>query len=189
MPKRSLREVALKCRSALSPHERTAAETAIQNAFIALPEYCAAKSLALYSPVRGEVATDKVLADALSSGKMVYLPAVTPEGIVFRRFEAQSQLDSGSFGILEPQADAGTAEAESLDLIVVPGVAFSIAGDRIGYGKGYYDKALHQLETKGRLMAFCFECQLVEAITGEPHDVTMDKIITERRVVTPALLK
>lgn len=189
MPKRSLREQALKCRSALAPHERTAAEAAIQNAFMALTEYCAAKSLALYSPVRGEVATDKVLADALSSGKKVYLPAVTAKGIVFRRFEADGQLDSGSFGILEPSIDAEVAEAENLDLIVVPGVAFSVAGDRIGYGKGYYDKALHHLETKGRLMAFCFECQLVEAITGEPHDVTMDRIITERRVVTPALLK
>lgn len=189
MPKRSLRDMALRCRSALSPHERIAAEAAIQNAFIALPEYCAASSLALYSPVRGEVATDRVLADALSSGKKVYLPAVTAEGIVFRRFEADSRLDNGAFGILEPSADAEFAEAGNVDLIVVPGVVFSVAGDRIGYGKGYYDKALHQLEGKGRLMAFCFECQLVEAITGEPHDVTMDKIITERRVVTPALLK
>lgn len=189
MPKRSLRELTLKRRSALSPLLRTAAEAAIQNAFIALPEYCAAASLALYSPVRGEVATDRVVADALSSGKKVYLPAVTAEGIVFRRFAADNRLDSGSFGILEPSVDAEVAEAENIDLIVVPGVVFSVAGDRIGYGKGYYDKALHKLETKGRLMAFCFECQLVEAITGEPHDVTMDKIITERRVVTPALLK
>ena len=189
MPKRSLRELALRRRSALSLHERIAAETAIQNAFIALPEYCAATSVALYSPVRGEVGTDKVVADALSSGKKVYLPAVTAEGIVFRRFAAHGQLDNGAFGILEPSTDAEVAEADKIDLIVVPGVVFSVAGDRIGYGKGYYDKALHQLEAKGRLMAFCFECQLVESITGEPHDVTMDKIITERRVVTPALLK
>lgn len=189
MPKRSLRELALMRRSALSPNERSAAEEAIQNTFIALPEYLAANSLALYSPVRGEVATDRVLANAISSGKKVYLPAVKAEGIVFRRFEANSRLDSGAFGILEPSADAAIIEVADIDLIVVPGVVFASSGSRIGYGKGYYDKALHQLQAKGRLMAFCFECQLVDAIAGESHDVEMDRIITERRVITPALLK
>lgn len=189
MPKRSLRELTLKCRSALSVVERRAAEAVIQSTFMALPEYVAAKSLALYSPVRGEVAMDRVLAHALLAGKKVYLPAVTAAGLVFRRFEEDSQLEKGAFGIGEPASTAAQVAVDEIELIVVPGVAFSVAGNRIGYGKGYYDRALHRLESKGRLVALCFECQLVAAIADEPHDVLMDKIITERRVITPALLK
>jgi 5-formyltetrahydrofolate cyclo-ligase len=66
---------------------------------------------------------------------------------------------------------------------VVPGVAFDRSGRRIGYGKGYYDKTLHVLEGSGRLVAFCYDFQLFEEIVGEPHDVTMDIIVTETTVV------
>ena len=71
------------------------------------------------------------------------------------------------------------------DLIVLPGVAFDTKGKRIGYGKGYYDKALHSLEGQGKLIGFCYDFQLVDDIAGEPHDVKMDLLITEKRVVCP----
>jgi 5-formyltetrahydrofolate cyclo-ligase len=56
-------------------------------------------------------------------------------------------------------------------------------GRRIGYGKGYYDRTLHHLEGTGRLIGFSFEFQLVDEIVGEPHDVALDLIITERRML------
>jgi 5-formyltetrahydrofolate cyclo-ligase len=72
---------------------------------------------------------------------------------------------------------------QNADLIVVPGIAFDVMGRRIGYGKGYYDRALHDLEGEGKLVGFCYDFQLVDEIIGEPHDVTMDMIITDKRVV------
>ena len=189
MPKHRLREQSLAKRQALPPVERVAAESAIQSSFIALQSYRDAGSVALYVPVRGEVATDLVIADAHSAGKRVYLPAVTAEGMVFRRFESGGSLSKGAFGISEPTADAEAVLPSMIDLIVVPGVAFTLDGHRIGYGKGFYDRALHSLEMKGRLVAFSFECQLVETAVNEPHDVLMDAIITERRIIFPALMK
>ena len=69
--------------------------------------------------------------------------------------------------------------------IVIPGIAFDMTGKRIGYGKGYYDRTLHHLEGEGKLVGFCYDFQLVDAIAGEPHDVLMDLLITDKRVIRP----
>jgi 5-formyltetrahydrofolate cyclo-ligase len=74
---------------------------------------------------------------------------------------------------------------DEADVVVLPGIAFDLKGHRIGYGKGYYDKTLHRLEGQGRLVGLCYDFQLVEMITGEPHDVKMDLIISEKRIVRP----
>jgi 5-formyltetrahydrofolate cyclo-ligase len=100
-----------------------------------------------------------------------------------RRVSGQGDLVRGAFGIFEPARECPVHPAEEADIIVIPGIAFDTEGRRIGYGKGYYDKALHHLEGKGRLVGFCYDFQLVDRIAGEPHDVLMDMIITERRVI------
>ena len=99
----------------------------------------------------------------------------------FRRVSGLDELVPGRYGIPEPVGEVW--DPVRADVIVVPGVAFDLSGHRIGYGKGYYDKALHRLEGLGRLVGFCYDFQLVEEIVGEPHDVTMDFIVTELRVV------
>jgi 5-formyltetrahydrofolate cyclo-ligase len=118
---------------------------------------------------------------ALASGKTLLYPAVVGEDLEFRRVCSLESLVPGKFGILEPQGDP--VDPAGADLIVVPGVAFDLCGRRIGYGKGYYDRSLHRLERSGRLAGFCYDFQLVQEIAGEPHDVTMDLIVTELRVV------
>lgn len=189
MSKPAIREIILARRRSVSAAEYAEWGRVVQDTFIALPEYGAAGSIALYHAVRGEVPTDRVMAHALASGKKVLFPAVEGQGLVFREICTFGEFAPGGFGIPQPHADCSSMEPADIDLLVVPGVGFDLAGQRIGYGKGYYDRALHRLESSGRLIAFSFEFQLFDSIRADHHDVIMDRIITERRVVTPVLLK
>jgi 5-formyltetrahydrofolate cyclo-ligase len=189
MPKHLLRKTILARRRALSVSEQEDAGNIIQDTFMALPEYLAAGSVALYAPVHKEVSTGRVVNHALAAGKALFFPAVEGDSMVFRRIYGLDDLICGSFGIMQPGPGCTAAEPEEIEQIVVPGVGFDLSGQRIGYGKGYYDRSLHKLEASGRLTAFCYEFQLVDSLKSEKHDVVMDRIITERRVITPALLK
>jgi 5-formyltetrahydrofolate cyclo-ligase len=189
MPKSTLRKALLARRLALSTLELSTAADAIQETFLAMPEYAAAVSVALYCAVNNEVSAEKVMHHALLAGKALFLPAVEGNSMFFRRLTDPEDLVPGRFGIKQPVAGSVAAKPEEIELIVVPGVGFDLSGQRIGYGKGYYDRALHRLEGKGMLTAFCYEFQLVESLAGEPHDVKMDRIITEQRLINTALLK
>lgn len=181
MPKRAIRTGILAKRRELSPQQVSCLSLALQQRLLALPEFLRAKVLALYAPIHHEVETAAVAAQALATGKTLLYPAVEGREMAFRRVERLDELVPGRFGIPEPSGEFWAPQLA--DLIVVPGVAFDSSGRRIGYGKGYYDKSLHPLEGSGRLVGFCYDFQLFEEIVGEPHDVTMDLIVTEIRVV------
>jgi len=189
MPKLLLRKTLLACRLSLSLKVQTDSGNIIQDTFLALPEYLASCSVALYWAVNGEVSTEKVINQALLAGKSLFLPAVEGKTMIFRRISSLDDLVLGSFGVMQPDPGCQAAEPEDIDMIVVPGIAFDLAGQRIGYGKGYYDRVLHRLEGRGRLTAFCYQFQLVDSLKSEKHDVVMDRIITEQRVIATALLK
>ena len=181
MPKHALRAGALARRRELSPQQVSCQSHALQLRFLALPEYQRAQVLALYAPIHREVETSVVALEALAAGKTLLYPAVEGSELQFRRVLELDDLMPGRYGIPEPKGEAW--DPSDVDLIVVPGVAFDQSGRRLGYGKGYYDRSLHRLEGSGRLAGFCYEFQLFEEIVGEPHDVTMDLIVTELRVV------
>jgi 5-formyltetrahydrofolate cyclo-ligase len=181
MPKRALRAVTLARRRELTPEQVSAHSLELQRRFLALPEYQRAQVVALYAPIHHEVETSLAANEALAAGKTLLYPAVEGNDIQFRRVNALSELVPGRYGIPEPTGEP--CRPCDADLIVVPGVAFDFFGRRIGYGKGYYDRSLHLLEGSGRLVGFCYDFQLSEAIVGEPHDVTMDLIVTELRVI------
>lgn len=187
MPKRSLRQQLLVRRRALLSGVVEAASLLAQRAFLALPEFRSATAVGIYAPIHNEVMTGLIRDGALSSGKRLCYPAVTGNELEFRRVEAAIDLVPGAFGILEPTPKCPVCPPNTIDLVLVPGVAFDLFGRRIGYGKGYYDRTLHSLEGNGRLVGLCFDFQLVEKISGEPHDVLMDVIITDRRVIRPRI--
>jgi 5-formyltetrahydrofolate cyclo-ligase len=187
MPKRALRNTMLTRRKGLSPAEYKAASLLVQSAFIATNEFAGAGTIVLYAPIHNEVDTKVVMLEALKGSKALLFPAVCGSGLEFRSVSGPGDLREGAFGILEPTSACPPRSPEKADLIVVPGIAFDTEGRRIGYGKGFYDKALHPLEGKGRLVGFCYDFQLVDRISGEPHDVLMDMIITEQRVIRTQL--
>lgn len=181
MPKRALRTDLLARRRGLPALDAQALSLELQQRFLALPEFRAAASIAFYSPIHNEVDVKFAAQQALLQGKRVLFPRVVQLELEFCPVAALADLVPGRFGILEPHGPA--SDPRSCDLIVVPGVAFDLYGRRIGYGKGFYDRALHQMEGSGRLVGFCYQFQLLPEIVGEPHDVTMDLLVTEQRVV------
>jgi 5-formyltetrahydrofolate cyclo-ligase len=185
MPKKSLRKLMLDRRRALSAADRRRNSRLIQEKLISRAEYADAHVVALYSPIHNEVEMEGVVDHALSSGKTVLLPAVSRTGgLLFRELTQTSCMHEGKYGILEPCVSNRVYDPAEADIIVVPGIAFDMKGHRIGYGKGYYDKTLHHLEGQGRIIAVCYDFQLVDVIAGEPHDVKIDLVITEKRIVS-----
>jgi 5-formyltetrahydrofolate cyclo-ligase len=172
-------------RKALPATEARASGQVIQKAFIASAEFRKARAVALYAPIHNEVDTKEVFAEALVTSKTVLYPAVCSGKLEFRQVIALNMLQNGAFGIPEPADCCEVHDSREVDLIVIPGIAFDVTGKRVGYGKGYYDKTLHHLEGQGKLVGFCYDFQLVESIAGEPHDVLMDLLITEKRVICP----
>jgi len=183
MPKQGLRQAILAERRALSVSEVTELSHLVQQAFITTGEFAKARVVAIYAPIHNEVDTSEVMNTALMSAKVLLFPAVCHNGLELRSISVPGELHKGAFGIPEPAAECPVHSPGEADLIVIPGIAFDICGIRIGYGKGYYDRTLHHLEGKGKLVGFCYDFQLLERIAGEPHDVRMDMIITERRII------
>jgi len=183
MPKKSLRRVMLDRRAGLATEEWAALSRDVQHVFLGSDHYERAGVIALYAAVNREVDTAEVLVMALAAGKRVLFPVVEGGSLRFREVTGMHDFVAGAFGIAEPGRECPEYLPEHADCIVVPGVAFDMNGRRIGYGKGYYDRTLHHLEGTGRLIGFSFEFQLVDEIVGEPHDVALDLIITERRML------
>lgn len=132
------------------------------------------QSIALYNSIRNEVEMQQIL-EALYQVKEIYLPAIE-EGIVFRRLMDFSKLKTSKFGIDEPY-DGEVRDVNDFEVIVVPCVAINQEGYRIGYGKGYYDRALQNY--KGIKIATVFNYQIVDYAFQEPHDIRVDYVITE----------
>ena len=187
--KAALREQARKNR--VAQLDKDAVSQRIVTAFMTLPEYVAAKTILFYVDAGSEVRTRHSLAGAIASGKRVVVPYCIVETNELELFllEDMSELVEGAYKILEPKVDLrsqpGTIVApEDLDLVMVPGTAFDVSGGRMGQGKGYYDRMLARVRPNAPLVAIAFDCQIFDAIPVASHDVFMDKVLTESRVLT-----
>ena len=105
----------------------------------------------------------------------VVLPRVSGDDMEFYEL-ASSSLTEGAYGILEPQGSVPCC-ADEIDLMVVPGVAFTAAGDRLGRGKGYYDKYLSRKSFRAFCVGVCYAHQLLAELPTESHDKRMDMIV------------
>ena len=137
------------------------------------PDFVNAHSVMLYSALPDEVQTQAFL-EKWHLKKQIILPTVVGDDIIPVEFGKDTTFAVGDFNILEPQNEPYTG---GFDLIVVPGVAFDQRGNRIGRGKGYYDRFLCQhLDVKR--IGICFDFQLVDEVPAEPFDIRMDEVIT-----------
>ena len=150
----------------------------VQQRIIASKGFAGAKSIGLYSPVNCEVATAQIDASARELGIQVCYPRVVGKKLEFVVTESLEHLVAGSFGVAEPTAGK-CIEVSSLDLLVVPGVAFNLAGYRLGYGGGYYDRLLAGQRNKTLTAGLFFESQLCKQLPVEAHDQQLDFIVTE----------
>ena len=110
------------------------------------------------------------------SGKTILLPRVTGEGTMeLHRYNGPKDMQTGAYGIMEPTGQLFTDYAD-IDLAIVPGVAFDHDGNRMGRGKGYYDRLLPKLANTYKI-GICLPFQLVEKIPTDEHDVRMDEVL------------
>jgi 5-formyltetrahydrofolate cyclo-ligase len=177
MPKQPIRTELLLRRKSQNVAERQAYSRRAQELLLATAEFCMATSVALYSPVAGEVLTDLLAAEARRLGKRLSYPRVRDGRLELVEVFSIEELHPGLFGVLEPVGSV-TVTLGEIDLLVVPGVAFDRAGHRLGYGKGFYDRMLHAPEQVCKA-GIAFDFQLLAALPTETHDVRMDILATE----------
>lgn len=158
----------------------------ILNKFISLKEFKQAEVIMFYASFGSEVETFDIIDEAMNIGKKILLPRVDKSKDSLKLYEIKSldDLRYGYMGIPEPiHSDETMHGVNFADLIVMPGAGFDLQGNRLGYGKGYYDKMLSKLKKKIPLIALAFEEQIVENIPSEPHDIRVDAIVTDERVI------
>lgn len=182
MPKNRFREKQLHLRSSFDEKSYAQCSRLAQSRVLQLQEFQQARTVALYSPIRGEVATGQLLSEALLADKRIVFPRVEANEMVFVQIESERQLQSGKFGVLEPVGQK-ILPLSALDLVIVPGVAFGRCGSRLGYGKGYYDQTFENRPSSCVLVGLGFSFQLEDQLPKEEHDVGLDWIVTDREIL------
>ena len=187
-----MRRAAYDARNAQEDKDRVS-QIAIEK-LMQLPEYAAAQTVLWYLDCRSELRTRHVLPAALASGKRIIVPYCTVDETGANKLglwwlQSMDELVIGKWKILEPPRDrwgetGKELEPEEMDLVIVPGVGFSREGGRMGNGQGYYDRLLARVRPDCPLIGLCYECQLFGELVVGPHDVFMDKVVTEQAVYT-----
>jgi 5-formyltetrahydrofolate cyclo-ligase len=182
MSKNAIRKRILSRRDALSPLEIAALSQEVAAQFLASAVYTAASTLALYCSIRSEVATAGIFTAALQAGKRLLYPRTVGTTLEFVAVETLAALSACRFGICEPQSGEAFPLAK-IDLLVLPGVAFDEKGIRLGYGLGCYDRALAAVG-RPTLVGLAYDFQVVAALPREEHDIPVDFVVTERKILS-----
>ena len=174
--KAELRKQILQEMKALSQEQKQAMDRALTERFLQHPFYQEAKTIATYLSFPHEFQTQELIEQALKDGKKVLIPKTYPKGRMdFVVYDPQ-QLVKTSFGLLEPQGDLEVVDASQIDLIHVPGLAFTTEGYRIGYGGGYYDRYLEHFS--GHTLSTIYRYQIQDFIP-ENHDIPVQEVLID----------
>ena len=147
----------------------------------ALRAFSEAQDVVLYLATDGEVATEFLAAAARVAGKRIFYPAVVDGGLEFLEDQGRGRRD-GRWGIPEPISDHPLKAGGAKTLLIVPGVAFDLLGQRLGRGAGAYDRALARHAAATRI-GLAYEFQVVPLIPRGSWDVPMDYVVTNARVI------
>ena len=159
----------------LSDIEKSALSEAVFDKICRLEEVQKASTIALFVSLADEPQSEKTIAE-LSKTKRVVVPRI--EGDEMEFYDIAEGLKKGAFNIMEPIATT-PIEPNEIDLMIVPGVAFTRRGERLGRGKGFYDKYLSRKGFSAHTIGVCYPCQIVDSLPTEPHDKVMDEVIWE----------
>ena len=147
----------------------------IMDKIITLDIYQKSSVIAIYNSMSSEVETSKLISISLKN-KIVLLPRIINNKIEFIRIDNNTKYNNSSFGVSEP---IGNIYQGIIDLIIVPGVAFDSKGNRLGYGKAYYDKYLNNKDIYK--IGVCFNEQVIDNLPIDKHDIKMNLIITDEK--------
>lgn len=179
--KDQLREKLKKLREQIDPGLYEAASQGIWNILSKQPEYHKAKSIGAFASTPGEINTYSILEGTLSLGKKLFLPRVVKDKTHFDYYPVHDfkQLSTGAFGILEPSGTHHVAW-EEIDLVLVPGLAFDRKGNRLGFGKGYYDRVLPLLKRSALTIGLAYSFQIVDQVPVTPEDFPVKALLSEK---------
>lgn len=185
--KKELRRSIIGKRMKLSGAEIEQKSRSIAERFGNLECYRSAQVIMFFIPFRNEVDTRYMIDLSLAGKKKVLVPYTVKEDrtlIPSHLLNWEEDLAEGTYGIMEPLPERIRAvEPEQIDMVIVPGVAFDLNGNRLGYGGGYYDRFFERLREDTYLVAVAFELQVVEKVPTEKWDRPIDGLVTENRTV------
>ena len=181
--KKGLRQKMLAMRRALSANETESRSSSLKENILSLLEYKNAKKIMAFLAMKGESNLDGFIRQALLDGKEVYIPVCLPE----RQMEAGRLIDmehfeKGPLGLRNLPAGYEVTSPELLDLVLIPGLAVSQEGIRLGMGAGYYDRYLARVPFEKRVAAL-WDFQVIPDIPSEPFDQKIAKIVTDKSVI------
>jgi 5-formyltetrahydrofolate cyclo-ligase len=177
MDKAELRSRMIEARGALTSQYVCDSSEKVRTRLIGLPVIQAAKTVLLYSDFQNEIKTGALAGWLLYQGKRVFLPVQGGEELRIADLSS-APLEFGRWGIAQPSERlAHYAKPEEMDVALVPGLAFDRQGNRVGFGKGYYDGLLAKAPGIFKI-GLCFDFQVVERILTEPHDIGMNAVAT-----------
>ena len=182
--KQSLRVRARLRREAFSSSELLHGNRAIVGRVLCLPVYLRSKSVALYSSIGNEVDMRQICDHALGQGKRVFYPKLSQGESCLAQVESCKELQSGPQGIRETVgANWLTAKDHDGLVLFITGLAFDLQGNRLGRGRGWYDRVLVGLGTAVRRVALAYEFQIMEGLPVEEWDQKVHQMITEKRII------
>lgn len=177
MDKKTLRQQIRQYKNKMDPRTRALQSQQLMAHLAGHPQFVRARTVLLYHALPDEVDTRQFIQE-WSEKKQILLPVVTGDHLLLRPYLNETTLSDGSYGIMEPQGKDFT-ELEKIDLAIIPGMAFDKEGNRLGRGKGYYDRLLQQLRDCAIYkIGICFDFQFLDHIPTEPHDIPVDEVIT-----------
>ncbi|MEK6726784.1 MAG: 5-formyltetrahydrofolate cyclo-ligase [Deltaproteobacteria bacterium] len=184
--KANIRREMIARRNLISREEIMEKSTVIQKRVLKLPIYQESKTIGLYASFNNEVSTSVIFDRAVEDGKKVLFPCIRKADgeLAFFPVRGLDELELGPFGIMAPFIRAGMGDCLSeADLLLIPGVSYDLKGGRIGYGGGFYDRTLHKLAKLPFIVALAYEFQILDEVPMCAHDIRVDVIVTEKRVI------
>ena len=175
MDKQALRKEIREKKRAMTEEEIVRKSEELGRLFAASDAYKQANTIYGYLPYNQEVRTTAMLQKALADGKQVAVPKCYGEEMHFIYLDDLSKVEKGYCGIPEPIADGPVADDKTA-LVLMPGLAFTEAGLRMGYGGGFYDKFLAS-EPDHPTLALCYDFQMVAYIPTEEYDIPVDTVL------------
>ena len=177
--KAALRQQVLAARDALEIDDRLEWDPEITESVLALPVFEKGLAVSAYWPMRSEADPRPIMEALHARGIALCLPAIVERRMVFRRWAPYEPIVPGGFGTLVPRPEEPEVEP---DILIVPLAAFDRRLCRIGYGRGYYDRAIAELKPVATI-GIAYAAQEVAAVPDEPHDEVLDWIVTERETL------
>ncbi|MBO7220798.1 MAG: 5-formyltetrahydrofolate cyclo-ligase [Alistipes sp.] len=173
LDKKTVRQMVRAEIAKMSEEQKSALSIAIFDKISHLEQVENASTVALFVSL-GDEPTSASAIDNLSQSKRIVVPRI--EGDEMEFYDISEGLQRGAFGIMEPVATT-PIEPSEIDVMVVPGVAFTRNGARCGRGKGFYDKYLSRRGFRAYTIGICYPCQVVEELPTEKHDKVLDKVV------------